>query len=151
MKTILSLFLFFLLILSCKKDKLKDDKEIFIGKWKWVSSVQTIRYNCDGMTYTSILTPSSEGVNYSMEFFKKGCVIFYKNDGEIDKYRVVFDENFQLNSGSYSEFEIHLNNKSENYFVGYIKSDTLIELGWFFPYKNGQNSCLSYKNYFVRE
>lgn len=151
MKTILSLFLLSILFLSCKKDKLNDDKEIFIGKWKWVYSVKTSQDNCDNPPIVTTLTPTTQGENYSIEFLKKGCAVFYKNGEKIDKYRIVFDDPFQLSSSGYSEFEIHLNNKSENYFVGYIKNDTLMELGWFFPFKGRNESCISYTNYFIRE
>lgn len=150
MKTIFSLFLFSLLLLSCKKDKLKDDKEIFIGKWKWVYTHSTWRANCDNPPTVSILTPTTEGENYSVEFLKKGCLVFYKNDEKFDKYRIVFVKTFQLNSSGYSGFEMLLNNKDENYFFGYIKSDTLIIDGYF-PKESSNQACLSNINYFVRE
>ena len=58
--------------LSCKKDRLKDEKEVFIGKWQWVYSEADL-FLCDGFPlYDDTLTPQSESANYSLEFEKKG-------------------------------------------------------------------------------
>lgn len=150
------LILFSIIFLfSCKKDRLKDDKEIFIGKWKWVYTKSSHRSNCDNPTIVSYYTPITEGKNYEIEFIKKGCVRFYENETEQEKYRIVFTNNgWELvASGSYSgyyNFNIMLNNKEDLFFAGYVNNDTLIVNG-FFPKESSNLGCLSNINYFVRE
>ncbi len=75
---------------SCKKDKLEDGKEIFIGKWNWVYSEHTYNY-CDGdPNTTEIIDPETEGNNYSMEFFENGIVKYYENGNYLNKDRLIF-------------------------------------------------------------
>jgi len=153
MNRILLCIVIALSFLSCKKDKLKGDKEILIGNWKWVYSIKSERSHCDNPTQYTTLNPSSEGVEYSMEFKKKGYVIFKKNEAENEKFRIVFEE-FTISNLQYSGYFralINLNNKEDNLFVIYVKGDTLIETGNKFPFIGHNESCLSYTNYFIRE
>jgi hypothetical protein len=47
--------LFIGFILSCKKDRLKDEKAVFIGKWEWVHTYHI--YNmCEGTAIEEDLT-----------------------------------------------------------------------------------------------
>ena len=154
MKRIIVLLVIFTTLFSCKKDKLEDGKEIFIGKWRWVYSIKSESYVCDNPAVTTILTPSSiGGDNYYLEFKKKGCVTLYKNTDKLEKYRLVFlffDSNSSLAYPSYSDFGIILNNDHSKPFGGYVKNDTLIETE-FFPFESIDEICVSYTNYFVRE
>jgi hypothetical protein len=154
MRKQVAVFIIFSSLLACKKDKLDGEKEILIGKWNWSYTIQSVNYNCDNYPpVVTILTPSTQGVEFSLEFNKKGCVTFYKNSKKIDKKRIVFT-GWYLESPiyfpGYYRFGIWLNNKSENIFSGWVKSDTLIDQGYF-PYREDDGLCISYTNYFVKE
>ncbi len=118
-------------LFSCKKDKLKDDKEIFIGNWKWVYSIKSERFACDNPAVITILNPTSVGADYYLDFNKKGCATFYQNTEKKEKYRLVFTAwDFGLNPyTNYYTFGIRLDNDDKEVFDGYVKSDTLIDRG----------------------
>lgn len=59
------------IILSCKKDQLKDEKAVFIGKWEWVHTTYFTNA-CEGAAIYEELTPASEGVSFELEFQKEG-------------------------------------------------------------------------------
>ena len=138
---------------SCRKDKLKDDKEIFIGKWSWGYTSHDYGW-CDNESYFEILTPQTENTTFSIEFFKKGKLEFYKNGSFVDQYRIKFVQ-FEIND--YCElknafkFNIDLDNIGDNDFNGCLNSDTLL-LGSFpdFIFQTEQG-CENYVNYFIKE
>ena len=75
MKQVVYLISLSIVLFSCKKDKLEDGKEIFIGKWNWVYSSHLYSF-CDGApNVTETITPSSLGKTYSMEFIESGFVV----------------------------------------------------------------------------
>lgn len=146
-------------LFSCKKDRLKGEKEIFIGKWRWVQT-KTLNNSCGGGSeYYTYKDPTTEGVNYSIEFLKCGKVVFYENGKETSKDRIVF---VQFESGGISnwynrigwfEFIIAGDNSDENekQIAGYIKTDTLSissVLKW--PHFIDCPCCSEYA-YFIRE
>lgn len=151
------LFLLFFVVIfcGCKKDRLKDEKEVFIGKWQWVYSEADL-FLCDGFpSYDDTLTPQSESANYSLEFEKKGKVQLYKDDQLMASYRVVF----KVFGGpyyscyvNYTGFEIALDNyegSDVNYLIGgCVNADSLIIKNGFPFYDDG---CNFYTNYFVKE
>jgi hypothetical protein len=152
-------FIFFLFIIliaqSCKKDKLEGDKEIFIGKWKWAYT-KTLQNSCGGgPQYYSFKDPSSENINYSIDFLKCGKVVYYENGNDISKDRIVF---FYLESpNSLSkwityqfEYIIYGDNKKEKSISGFIKSDTLVLNGAHWPHFTECPCCKEYA-YFIRE
>jgi hypothetical protein len=153
MKQITS-FLFILIVaISCKKDKLVGDKEIFLGDWVWHYSIHSGNVSCGSTTFSKTIYPQNE--EFSMNFLKKGVVLFYKNNNEVDKKRIVFeyfeerDIYFLTNA---KNFTIDLNN-SDKYdnMGGYINSDTMVLINYF-PYKyEGEYNCETYLNYFVRK
>jgi len=151
---ILTICLSFLFI-SCKKDKLEGDKEIFIGKWEWVHTVHKFNF-CDGYPNSEeTITPDTDGSAYSVEFLKKGIVKYYENGNYLDKDRIVFGyyENGGCSDSNYSTFFINLNNDSENSinsFDGCVSTDTLILIRGF-PYKNYVKGCETFKSYFVKQ
>ncbi len=88
MKNYLIYFLSLFLLLSCKKDKLEEGKELFIGTWNWIYSEH--EYNiCQGFAQNEILTPETENRNYSIEFLEKEIANFYENDKLVLKERMV--------------------------------------------------------------
>lgn len=72
-------FLFVLsTFLSCKKDKLANSTLVLQGKWKWINT-----YNLDvsyPINNSFNQNPSSENVNYSIEFTKTGYIYIYINE-----------------------------------------------------------------------
>ncbi len=143
------------LLFSCKKDKLKGDKEIFIGKWKWVIT-KTLENSCGGgPEYYTYKDPISEGVNYSIEFLKCGKVVYYENNKETSKDRIVF-QRFEVSTSSkwigYYSFGIDGDNKNEKHIGGLVKSDTLVLIGntkW--PHFSEACPCCTGYIYFIRE
>lgn len=151
MRSFLILFLLSFTLLSCTKDRLRGDKEMLIGKWKWVYSIKSERYVCDNPAVITILTPANMGADYYLDFNKKGCVTFYQNTEKKEKYRIVFSgwhPDLYITGEHY--FGIYLDNKSETSFSGSITSDTLCDDG-FFPFNEPEGVCVSYTNYFVKE
>lgn len=155
MKQLAILFIFSVLLLSCKKDKLTGDKSIFIGKWEWIYSMHKHNF-CNGSpTTTDVITPASDGNNYAIKFYEKGIVKYYENENYLGKDRLVFSSfgsNCEYNANSIS-FGIYMNNNlyDEDYvFQGCIDSDTIIvEKG--FPFQNYVKGCESYVSYFAKQ
>lgn len=148
------LFILFIpiLFLSCKKDKLKDEKSIFIGKWNWKYSVYYYD-QCNPPTQSKVLTPATENKTASIEFLKKGYVIF----NGTDKKRIVFENWLYKNVGSgqkYS-FDIKLDNKKDQWLGGFIGGDTLILEGEYkgeaFDNSSCSDGCCNYTNYYIRQ
>jgi len=140
---------------SCKKDKLEDGKEIFIGKWNWVYTDHEY-YICIGMPQEEVLTPETEHRNYSMEFFEKGIVKFFENENVVKRYRLVyysFGES-SLNYGTdFDSFGIYFNNNlydKDYYLQGAISSDTLVVIRGF-PFQDSEEGCERHISYFVKE
>ncbi len=154
MKKILYLLSILTLLTACKKDKLEDGKEIFIGKWNWVYSTHTYSF-CDGDPNTTvIIDPETDGNNYSMEFLEKGIVKFYENEKFLIKRRLVF-AGFSSDCGEDHRygFDIYLdNNESDiaNYFYGCLDNDSLYLIKGF-PHESIKEGCESYVSYFVKE
>jgi len=140
---------------SCKKNKLEDGKEIFIGKWNWVYSKH--EYNiCQGFAQNEILTPETENRDYSMEFFEKGIVKFYENAAQTARYRLVFND-FSFGECSFIDdcyaFNCDLNNETHDLFYkiyGSINSDT-IAFNRGFPFQDSEHGCEYHISYFVKE
>jgi len=141
---------------SCKKDRLKDEKSILEGKWKWIFTNEGI----NDPNYWVNKTPLTEGKSYSVEFLKCGKIKFYEDGQEKDIYRIVF-ANFDPCDPAYGicwGFEIYLNNKGENNILGSIwdrNVDTLKLRGNYgYPfsgtYYDGSVEK-QYINYYIRE
>lgn len=147
-------FLFFASIcMSCKKDKLKGDKEILIGKWNW----QYTQYKYDlcqqNGGYEAILNPLTEAANYQLEFFENGWIKFYKNAILVDEKRIVFHNFYEVNSGDEDYiFHIYMDNDEDQRLLGSIyKSNLDCLYTWDYPIKTINSPCDEYKNYFIRE
>lgn len=138
-----------LAVFSCKKDRLKNEKAIFIGDWKWIYTEETGDYCSGNPTTTYIINPTTLGNNYYMNFCKKGKVTFSDVNGEISEKRIVFDRFQEGNSvlkNSYS-FIIYLDNDEDSSLSGEINQDTIM-LGTFFPFSD--NPCTRDRSYFIR-
>jgi hypothetical protein len=155
MKNLALIISLFGLLLSCKKDKLKDDKAIFIGKWAWVYTYHNYGW-CDGADLEEILTPITEETSFKMEFIKKGEFYFYVDNNKVLSFKMKFkilNKDSPLCAGNnWSQFAIDLNNKEEFNFGGCISSDTLVTTGFRgFEFTPDVNGCENYLSYFIRE
>ena len=149
MRYIIYILGFCIISISCKKDKLKDEKTIFIGKWDWVNTEHSYGW-CDGVDFEEIITPTSSGNNYSMVFHEKGKVDFYKNGTLTETHRMVF-KTFNPPSNP-NFFTVLLDNNDEDLsylFSGYIGKDT-IRAGRSFPFENFEEGCENYWTLFVK-
>ena len=150
-----STFLLILLMIGCKKDKPDGDRAILEGSWTWV---KTKTEQTDYTINISYKTPSTENVNYTIEFLNKGCIVYYKNSKKTDRKRLVI-LNFEKTGSDTWMYEIHPDNKPKFQFKGSIlDSDTdtlIIESG--FPYEDivgglsTGRSNVRMTNYFVRK
>jgi hypothetical protein len=138
------------LIVSCKKDQLKDEKSVFVGTWNWSYTIHRGNY-CEGFSFEDTLNPITEEANYSMEFFKKGKVIFYKDLLKISEHRVVFSD-----SGVDPEdltFTFYLDNNKDdpiNRMTGYISPTQLIFVRGF-PFEIYDEGCETYGSFFNKQ
>ena len=156
MKNLIFMIFTFLLILSCKKDQLKDEKAILIGKWEWVYSYQ-IYDICEGSTIEKELTPESEGVSFELEFQKEGVFEIRKNEIMIASYKTKFKE-FNLSGNpdypGWYNFLIHFNNdKDLRYFRGLVNKDSLVTSGFEgFEYTyDGPSGCGGSSSQFIKK
>lgn len=151
----LSLIVTIVFLFSCKKDILKDDKEIFIGNWIWIYSDADIDICEDFPQYDVVLNPDNQNHNYEIEFLKKGKVHFYKDGELINHHRVVFNAfgpPYSCSDTGRTFFAINLDNDPGTSAVkgleGCIGKDTL-SVGIGFPFYD--DGCNFYTNYFVKE
>ncbi|MFT5601842.1 MAG: hypothetical protein ACI9N1_002091 [Flavobacteriales bacterium] len=143
---------------SCKKDKLKDGKEVLIGEYEWIYSARRSQFS--SVTYSDTIDPISESTSFKMEFQEKGKIIFYENDEIIKERRIVFTSWMSPGSNGHT-FDINLNNKKEENFTGSININGLsgngdtIAMFDYFPYADdercpiGAGSC-NLTHYFVK-
>ena len=135
---------------ACKKDKLKDDKEILIGIWNWetTSSISNMCTKYSSEYIYDTLTPLSEKNNYSIEFLEKGKINFYKNDEKINSKRIVFKIwRASIHQNWEYDCSITLNNDNENRMSINVKNDSLLIRQ--FPFDDGD--CNNSFNYFSKQ
>ena len=155
-----TLFIFF--FTSCKKEMpLEGDIETLVGKWNWVYSDKE-EFVCEPPSYSSVVTPTSEGFNFEMEFDKEGFFNYsHTNDGKMNFYVKSYQvSDFLGNENSNYDFSFNLsvvNTKTEDILIlgGGIGSDSLYLLD---PlpfadqhFNEGSSICATYTNYFVRQ
>lgn len=84
------LFLFMgLLVFSCKKDRLKGESEVLVGKWIWVKTVKQLSQQ--QFIYSD---PLLNGNNYKIEFLKCGKFYYYENGNRVLEKRMKFNGDF---------------------------------------------------------
>jgi hypothetical protein len=142
-KVLLILSVFF--CFSCKKQKLEGDSEILIGKWNWIYSSE-VNNTCNPPTWVNTLNPANQNVSFSIEFIKKGKVIFYENSVASEKFRIK-DLLFDKNNFHYT-FSMIVNSEDNNNMSGLVTEDTLI-MTQGFPFYDTQ--CEDYANRFIRD
>lgn len=139
--TIILLSLF--VISSCTKRRLKDEREILIGRWQWSHTLKVTHLSSGNSVYDTIF-PSDVLDSYDVVFLKKGNVIFKTNNVETHSYKSYFNK-FQItgslaecfvNDGSVYDFEIYLNKDSEKIMNGCVRNDSLMFFQNDFPFVN---------------
>ncbi len=100
------------------------------------------------MEQLDTLTPISESSSYSVEFQKKGYVLFYQNGVLESRFRIVFKHFLEAPEPFDFQSIIYLDNDKENRIGLQVSTDTL-SLGSFpFDVKEG---CGYAANRFIRE
>jgi len=178
MKQLSLLLILIFLFSSCEKEELKEDKEIFIGKWKWAFTYKlAYTYLPHGgrrqkPSYDTIFS-NSENVK-SIEFEKDGDVVFSNNGYDVRKR--IFFKDFSESSYTYKahyyvfyppnnystytslkindvrDFRANLDNNEYLTFSGFVKNDTLITMKYF-PYETTDDYHIvtEYYSYFIKE
>ncbi len=146
-------------LFSCKKHRLKGDREILVGNWEWVYSVK-YKYSTNGSSFHDTILPSDVTSSYSVEFLKRGNVHLIENDEIKKKYRTVFKQ-FQItgsvpgcfiNTDVY-DFTIYRNNDEEHRIQGCVSSDSLMFYARDFPFIDEDNGfyIVVHENVFKRK
>tara|TARA_B110000208_G_C11536148_1_gene346147 strand:+ start:44 stop:565 length:522 start_codon:yes stop_codon:yes gene_type:complete len=84
MKQLIFITFLILLAFSCQKERLKDEKEVFIGKWELKYSIETKKWSGVPMKVDSIFPSNSPA---TLTFKKNGKVLLLLNDIE-EKYKM---------------------------------------------------------------
>ena len=140
---------------SCKKDRLKDEKAIFIGTWNWEYTEHTYGW-CDGFYWEETLTPITEGMTFKLEFLETGKLNILKNGEKIIshklKFKILNDASPLCPGENQIQFAIDLNNEEELNFGGCIDQNTIVTSGFKgFEFDSEIGGCDEYLNYFIRE
>lgn len=146
MHKIFYLFICFVLMLSCKKDKLTGNYSILEGKWRWSFSVKKT-YNIVSQVETfDTLYANLYQDTYELEFIHKGKLYVKKNELTEQKWRLVFNYFVQDNICNLINdawrFGVKLNNKEKYPYNGCVNNDTLIGSN-----KNLPDNLQGYENY----
>jgi hypothetical protein len=151
MRYFILIFVCSLLLTSCKKEKLKDGGEAFIGKWKWTYSSINVYGLCPqyqsfnpGSSYFTSINPTTESTNYYIEFIEKGKVIFSQEQTELSEEKILWEMS-EISTSKYF-YEMYFNDSLM--LDGIINQDTLME-NRLFPFPD--TNCDDYTNFFVRQ
>jgi len=146
MKHFVIIFCTIPLLMSCKKDKLRDENSILIGRWNWVYSEHSFGWCNDAPEYETLLALSHDG-SYSVEFLKRGYINFYENDKLVEKNRIIFNY-FEHGTDGAFYFYFYLDNDLEKGMAGSIHGDTL---HFDYPLMEENADCENYLNFLVRD
>jgi len=135
-----------ILLISCQKDNLVNDKSQLIGKWKWLYTEHSFGW-CEYQPEFNTINPVSDPNNYSVEFLEKGKVEFYKNGILLEKGRIVF-EYFEIIDTDEFIYYFNVDGKPDQPMYGSGNKDTL---NITYPYVESDPNCENYLNFFVRE
>lgn len=160
-------FSLLVLFISCKKEKniygteqkiamhkLNGDTAVLIGTWNWIYSDH--QYNgCDPPASYEVVTPSTEGFDFSIKFIQEGLVYFYKNDSLVAEHRLFFRD-FSYDSPACvtadgSKYYIYLDGLEDKTMSGCIDYDTLMRTGFSGFLLREAEGCGYYNNFFTKE
>lgn len=138
-----------LLALSCKKDHLKDEKEILVGTWNWSSSDHSYGW-CENETLEEVLNTETEDNDYSLVFLRNGKVNYLKNGVVTETHRLVF---YTFNNSSEPiTFAIYLDNNQDDRkydLSGEIHDGQILKSWGTFPFAY-VHGCEQYISYFTK-
>lgn len=134
-------------LFSCKKDRLKDENEILVGKWRWVKTIKSL--DQPQFIYSN---PSMNGNNYELEFFKCGRVKYFENGNEVFYYKLKFDGNYSCDD-YWCNFPFFLDKTISVKAIIYNSSkDTLYITDYpFNEFIDSKGNPDNYRNVYVRE
>ena len=149
MRRFLYLSILFVLILSCKKEKLEGDAAILIGTWNWTETYR-VSNGCDAdSTWIYVKSDSASfSKSYSVEFLEKGKLIYHHNGGIINKNRIVFESKEKLLDSAYDfRFVLNLNNNASKEMIILVSQDSMLLED--FP-KDNDGECVKIFNHFTK-
>lgn len=134
---------------SCKKDRLKYEKEILVGTWNWSSSDQSYGW-CENETLEEVLNTETEDNDYSLVFLRNGKVNYLKNGLVTETHRLVF---YTFNNSSEPiTFAIYLDNNQDDRkyeLSGEIHDGQILKSWGTFPFTY-EHGCEQYISYFTK-
>ncbi len=133
---------------SCRKDRLVDDKEFFVGKWRWIKTIKSL--DQPQFIFTD---PITEVNNYKIEFVKCGKMKYLKNNEEVFTKRIKFLSVGSSCNSQYCGYNMSLNKDVEIRILVYNSSkDTIYVSDYpFDTYIDGNGNPANYWNIYVRE
>lgn len=141
------IFFLMLTFLSCKKDRLSDEKAFLIGKWNWTHTYYEYNQCTQCCPLYDTLFTLEVNKTFAMEFEKKGKVNFYENNVLVDTYRIVFDDFYGESDFVY---DIHLDGDENQRLLGRVYPNGTL-YSWDYPYKAVNFPCDECKNFFIKE
>lgn len=139
---------------ACRKTKLKDEKEILAGDWKWIYTEEYVDPNAfTAANLESVIDADSFPKVYRLQFLTNG-VMFRWQDGSSTRDRIVI-KNFTAVSATYYSIRLRGDNKEKkelNMNLLDRATDTLIVDEYPFDDVHDANGRNYYhRNYYVRE
>ena len=140
------IFLFSIVCISCKKEHLYDEREVFIGSWEWDHTIVNHRCTTDPL---DTIFSSDVNNSYALEISKSEKVFFVENGEVVSKSPIFvsFFESSDVLQNGYS-FVIYFDEESQDRYNGYISSDTL-SLSGYWPSAYQEEICTGYSNIFI--
>ncbi len=149
MKKSFLISLILVVAVSCKKDRLKDEKEILVGTWNWSSSDHSYGW-CENETLEEVLNTETEDNDYSLVFLRNGKVNYLKNGVVTETHRLVF---YTFNNSSEPiTFAIYLDNNQDDRMYelsGEIHDGQILKSWGTFPFAY-EHGCEQYISYFTK-
>jgi hypothetical protein len=139
MKTLILSLSGILLLASCKKEKLEDDKSIFEGKWRLDHVIEREFFTNSGNEVFDTIKVDYLTDVYELEFCRKGFVHQIKNGNKLREARTVFAA-FEMSNPNHLNklknsfwYTIKLDNDEDDKMSGYVSPDTLTSTADFLP------------------
>ena len=142
------IFLFPIVCISCKKEHLYDEREIFIGSWNWDRSIGIPLCSTEDFDTTLASNYSTE---YMLEITKKEKAYRMEAGTVTDETPILVSTFDDISSGQekYS-FTIYFDESRTDAISGTISQDSLLIYD-FWPPDFTRQQCKFYQNYFVRQ
>ena len=144
-------------LVSCKKDRLTNEKSVLVGEWEWVYSIKKGTMTSPPFaSYTDTIFPSELSSTYGLTFLKKRKVQLIENNEIKGEYRTVFnkfeDTEYGLLETNPWFFQLVLNNDAADYIDGWVNSDSLAVLlpRFPFPFGNSSRHSIIYKDFYKK-